>query len=91
MPWTLLSGGDHYDAFREQVRAACAAGASGFLVGRALWKDAVAANADLRASILDTEARPRLAELAGIATELGADWAERHTLPDFGEGDYRTY
>ncbi len=91
VPWALLSGGDPYEAFREQVRAACAAGASGFLVGRALWNDAVAADDDRRAVILDTEVRPRLAELGTIATELGTDWAARHSLPNFGEGDYRTY
>lgn len=38
-PWILLSGGDHFETFREHVRVAIHAGARGFLAGRALWQE----------------------------------------------------
>ena len=41
VPWTLLSGGDSFEAFQKQLRVACQNGCSGFLVGRALWQEAV--------------------------------------------------
>jgi len=40
VPWTILSEGGDYGLFRQQLRAACRAGASGFLAGRAVWREA---------------------------------------------------
>lgn len=40
-PWVVLSQGVHRDDFLTAVTAACRAGASGFLAGRALWSDVV--------------------------------------------------
>lgn len=40
-PWVVLSQGVERDAFLPAVEAACRAGASGFLAGRALWSDVV--------------------------------------------------
>jgi len=39
-PWILLTGGDNFDVFKEQYKEAVEEGASGFLAGRALWKEA---------------------------------------------------
>jgi tagatose 1,6-diphosphate aldolase len=39
IPWVLLSAGVDFDQFRQQVRLACAAGASGYVAGRAIWKE----------------------------------------------------
>ena len=41
MPWVILSAGVGIDEFLAQVELATEAGASGFLCGRAIWKDAV--------------------------------------------------
>ena len=41
MPWVILSAGVSIDEFLVQVELATEAGASGFLCGRAIWKDAV--------------------------------------------------
>ena len=38
-PWILLSAGEDFNVFKRQVEVAAANGASGFLAGRALWKD----------------------------------------------------
>lgn len=42
VPWVILSAGVDIEEFLLQVRLACKAGASGFLCGRAIWKDALA-------------------------------------------------
>lgn len=91
VPWALLSGGDPYELFRDQVEVAATAGASGFMVGRALWRDAVTAAPADRQRIVDEVARPRFLELAAIAREHGRDWGARHTLPDVDEHWYLTY
>jgi len=41
MPWVILSAGVSINEFLAQVELATEAGASGFLCGRAIWKDAV--------------------------------------------------
>lgn len=41
VPWVILSAGVDIEEFLVQVDLATAAGASGFLCGRAIWKDAV--------------------------------------------------
>ena len=91
VPWALLSGGDPFESFVEQVRVACEAGASGFLVGRALWGGLVRAPRERWPHLLDTVVRPKLAELSAIATESGADWASRYDLPSFGATGYRDF
>ena len=91
VPWALLSGGDPYDLFREQVQVACASGASGFLVGRALWGEYVSADPKDKPGLLETVVRPRFAELSAIATEFGRDWGEWFEMPAADEGWYLTY
>lgn len=40
-PWVLLSAGVTFEGFCSQLELASAAGASGFMAGRAIWGDAV--------------------------------------------------
>ena len=42
VPWVLLSAGVDFDQFKPQAQVACERGASGFLAGRAIWKEAAA-------------------------------------------------
>ena len=91
VPWALLSGGDPYEMFRDQVRVACDAGASGFLVGRALWGEYVRASSAEQPGIMETVVRPRFAELSALASEYGRDWGQRYDLGDPDEHWYLTY
>jgi tagatose 1,6-diphosphate aldolase len=91
VPWALLSGGGPFEAFRDQVAVACAAGASGFMVGRALWSEYVTAPLAARAELMSSAVQPRFDELVAIARDLGRDWADRHTLQSVDEQWYRTY
>jgi tagatose-1,6-bisphosphate aldolase len=60
-PWAVLSAGVDFDEFAEVLRISCdEGGASGFIAGRAVWKDAVGMNPDERRRFLAGEGRRRL-------------------------------
>lgn len=40
-PWVILSAGVGFEDFVTQVEIACAAGASGYMAGRSVWRDGV--------------------------------------------------
>jgi sulfofructosephosphate aldolase len=61
-PWVVLSNGVRPVRFDDAAVAACRGGATGFLAGRAIWIESIAAD-DPRAH-LERVAAPRLAELA---------------------------
>ena len=66
MPWAVLSGGGTFDPFLEQVTIAVDNGCAGFMVGRALWGDAVRAPAAERGRLLRDVVRPRLSRLNDV-------------------------
>jgi tagatose 1,6-diphosphate aldolase/sulfofructosephosphate aldolase len=49
-------------------------GASGFIAGRSVWREAVALDGPDRDEFLSTVARPRLEELTAIATTYARPW-----------------
>jgi sulfofructosephosphate aldolase len=67
VPWALLSAGVGHDTFVEQLRIALDAGASGFIAGRSIWKDAIGLEPDDARRFLEGEARRRLEELLAVA------------------------
>lgn len=74
IPWVILSAGVDYDAFKLQVQLACEGGASGFVAGRSIWRDAVPKD-DSESSKEGVErATSRLAELAEITTKRGTPY-----------------
>jgi tagatose 1,6-diphosphate aldolase/sulfofructosephosphate aldolase len=66
VPWALLSAGVAFDEFAERVAVAVAAGARGFIAGRAIWGEAVRLDGAERVAFLDEVARPRLARLIDV-------------------------
>jgi sulfofructosephosphate aldolase len=72
VPWVVLSNGVELEDFPAAVEAACKAGASGFLAGRAVWSDLV--NAEDPAPLLRERAVPRLQRLSAIVDEHGRPW-----------------
>ena len=66
MPWAMLSGGGTFDDFVEQFTIAAASGCSGFMVGRALWGEAVNAPAADRDALIRDLVRPRFDRLVAI-------------------------
>jgi sulfofructosephosphate aldolase len=75
VPWVVLSNGVRLADFPRAVEAACRAGASGMLAGRALWSDAVAAP-DLR-GYLREHCLPRLHRLRDIVDTHARPWQSR--------------
>lgn len=95
LPWVLLSGGVDETTFEAQVRVACAAGASGVLVGRSVWAEAATVVAGDRERFLMSDARARLGRLRDIVDRSGRAWDARATRlttsPPPGDGWYRSY
>lgn len=77
VPWVLLTAGVGPREFALDLELAVAAGASGFLAGRAVWMEALAHYPDLAAMErqLLSGSVPYLASLAGIA-DGGRPWPQ---------------
>lgn len=71
-PWVVLSQGVDPADFPTAVAAACRAGASGMLAGRAIWTDVLPAPDP--SPLLRESSVPRLRELAAIVDRLGHAW-----------------
>jgi tagatose 1,6-diphosphate aldolase len=76
VPWVLLSAGVAFETFEKQVEMACRAGASGFLAGRAIWKEAVTMRAADMATFLSGTAAARVERLAAVAKAHARPWTE---------------
>lgn len=72
-PWVVLSSGVTIEDFPAAVEAACRGGASGFLAGRAVWRDAISPNPELA---LRDRSVPRLVRLGEIVDAVARPWTE---------------
>jgi len=90
-PWTVLSAGVDYETFARQARIACEAGASGVIVGRAVWAEAVVLQGAERQDFLQSTAKTRMRELAKICREYAIPWFERVAMPDYSVSWYTSY
>lgn len=91
VPWALLSAGVDFETFARQVTCACRGGASGFIVGRAIWGEACALPRDERLHWLQTVARDRMARLLDIAGEYAVRWTQIIQPEPTGTDWYRRY
>jgi tagatose-1,6-bisphosphate aldolase len=93
VPWVLLSGGVDDATFERQVGVACAAGASGVLVGRSVWAPSATMPPGERDAWLAGEGRRRLERLVRLVDEAGRPWHARPNAvtaaPVPGDGWYR--
>lgn len=75
IPWVLLSAGVSFEMFTQQLKIACQAGASGFIVGRALWGDAAKIrDGGERLYWLQARGRKRLQLLNALVNQYGTSW-----------------
>ena len=87
-PWVMLSAGAGKAAFRQILEHAYAAGASGYLAGRAIWLDAFNAYPDwdaIRAG-LEGESNTYMADLNALTDAKATAWT-KHAC--FGAGGAR--
>jgi tagatose 1,6-diphosphate aldolase len=85
VPWVILSAGADIGPFAQVVEIACQSGASGFLAGRAIWKDYVKiVDADERLEQLERKAVPNLGVVTNIAVRDALPWTEHRgiEIPD---------
>jgi tagatose-1,6-bisphosphate aldolase len=76
-PWAVLSAGVAFDEFQDVLRIACdEGGASGFIAGRSIWKEAVGLEGPARQEFLDSVARPRLDACIETASGRARPWTE---------------
>jgi tagatose 1,6-diphosphate aldolase len=91
VPWVLLSAGVDFDTFERQVRIACQGGASGFLGGRAIWKECITMSWVERQTFLKTTGAERLNRLSAVAEELARPWTDFYDPQPVGENWFTTY
>ena len=82
VPWVLLSAGVSYDTFLKQVHIACKAGASGVIVGRAVWKEAVTLDCTARNNFLNGTGFERMRGLGSLCEEMGRPFTEVYDPPE---------
>ncbi len=76
-PWVMLSAGAGKPEFKAVLKHAFAAGASGFLAGRAIWLDAFSAYPDWGAirNRLHGEAAGYFQDICALADDNAVSWA----------------
>jgi len=75
VPWAVLSAGVDFDVFEDVIKISCDdGGASGFIAGRSVWKEAVGLNQTERATFLSETARPRLLKLREAIAGRATPW-----------------
>ena len=76
-PWAVLSAGVPFDDFTEVLRIAFdEGGASGFIAGRSVWREALPLTGSERQRFLSEVAGPRLERLVSVATERARPYTQ---------------
>lgn len=96
VPWVVLSAGADFDVFRGLVELACQGGASGFLAGRAIWKDAFREKGlERQMEYVRTQGARNFQALADLAHRYARPWWDfyggKEKLEDHFEGWYVAY
>jgi len=83
VPWVILSSGVDIDEFVENLRLANAAGGSGFLCGRAVWKHIIDHYPEMENMVdhMNTEGRSNFRELLTV-NESALPWFEHRRFAD---------
>jgi len=96
VPWVVLSAGADFDVFRGLVERACQGGASGFLAGRAIWKDAFREKSlEAQMAYIRTQGVKNFQALADLAHRYARPWWDfyggKDKVQDHFEGWYVKY
>lgn len=76
-PWAVLSAGVGFEEFQNVLRVSCdEGGASGFIAGRSIWKEAVGLDGVARQEFLDTVARPRFETCLQTVAGRARPWTD---------------
>lgn len=69
-PWILLTRGESFDKFKQDLQIAIQNGASGFLAGRSLWQDFVSLDEKERKDGFQTVSKKRFEEIVEIVNSV---------------------
>ena len=76
-PWAVLSAGVPFEQFSDVLKIAFdEGGASGFIAGRSIWREALPLSGMERQRFLDSVARPRLDDLVAVANDRARPWTD---------------
>jgi sulfofructosephosphate aldolase len=76
-PWAVLSAGVPFDDFTRVLQIAFdEGGASGFIAGRSVWREALPLSGNDRERFFADVARPRLERLTAVATDRARPYTE---------------
>jgi len=76
-PWAVLSAGVPFEQFNDVLKIAFdEGGASGFIAGRSIWREALPLTGVERQRFLNNIARPRLDDLVAVASQRARPWTE---------------
>jgi len=76
IPWVILSAGVDFEEFKENLKYAVDNGASGFLCGRAIWKESIGMD-DMDKFLLTTGVK-RLNDLVEITSDKAKPWYKKY-------------
>lgn len=76
IPWVVLSAAVNHETFCRQVEISGQGGASGFLAGRSIWKEALSLPDGARREFLAGDATRRLNDLTTITEQYAHPWTE---------------
>ena len=83
-PWAVLSAGVPFEQFSDVLKIAFdEGGASGFIAGRSIWREALPLRGLERQRFLDTVARPRLDDLVAVATPARSPMDRGHQVTPY--------
>jgi tagatose-1,6-bisphosphate aldolase len=75
VPWAVLSAGVAFDQFKKAIILSCdAGGASGFIAGRSIWKEAIGMSKVEQDKFLTSTAVARLEELNQTVLGRAVPW-----------------
>jgi tagatose 1,6-diphosphate aldolase len=81
-PWVILSAGVGFEDFVTQVQLACEAGASGYLAGRSVWRDAVTTADPAQRADAVAASRSRIERLNEVTRRFGRPYRPGASLDE---------
>lgn len=81
-PWVVLSAGVGYEDFATQIEIASAAGASGYVAGRSIWRDALLTHDPAKQDAAIQEIKQRFDRLNALTRQGGRPVPTTQSLDD---------
>ena len=91
VPWVILSAGVEFGEFTDQVELSSKAGASGWLAGRSIWREAGTATTEDAWNEGLQLAKDRLGTLSGVTHQYARPFLPNEAVESVPNGWYENY